>query len=282
MAIANASTDLFVALDVDLMPPPNGHEKLTHILNRSGGVSLVEAIASHKTLFVLPAFEFTDKGRKPDTDELPDETMDVVNLVERGELIRFKSKWHQRGHRNTDFRKWHAVAKSSGRGGIPSVTTPSFYFIEYEHSFEPYVLGWRPGMPRLAPEFRGWGKNKMSWFMELHCEGYTFAVLTDFFVVHLNHPDVHQSRKNLDEDRNQPIWEQFTSELNEEYRACSALHQYAWWDAFLDSFKLKFWTMRSLVRLTLVASTVGALYRFKRQLPSKPRRFSKPGISVGA
>jgi hypothetical protein len=54
--------------------------------------------------------------------------------------------------------------------------------------YEPYVLGYKPGIPHYWEGFRGFGFNKLSWFMELHYMGYQFGVLRDFFVIHLDHP----------------------------------------------------------------------------------------------
>lgn len=262
MAIARAPTDLFISLDCDFMPTSNGHERMVKLLFHSNsthhGRSFREALVENRTLFVLPAFEYSDRALNVQLSELPESSKEVAMLVSQGKMTQFKPKWHQRGHRNTNFGKWLSIARSAKP--IEKDSLPSSYTVNYEHSFEPYVLGWRPNMPKFVPEFRGWGKNKLSWFLELHCAGYQFAVVTDSFIVHMNHPTTSQKHKNVDEGRNRPIWKQFTEELERKYPDCVAIHQYEWWDAFLDGLKLeKVGRLRRLIVLALVVVTLGIL-----------------------
>jgi hypothetical protein len=83
------------------------------------------------------------------------------------------------GHRATNFATWYENS------------TAPFFFIEYELGFEPYVVGLRHNIAEFWPHFRGFGVNKYSWFLELHLEGFSFAVLRDFFVFHVHH-SLHQ------------------------------------------------------------------------------------------
>ena len=101
--------------------------------------------------------------------------------------------------------------------------TGTFYDIEYKNVYEPYVMGYRPGIPRYWEEFRGYGYNKFSWFFELHRACYEFGVLRDFFLVHMNHPMVDRQLKHDQTEDNRETWKQFKSYLSGRYKqTCDA------------------------------------------------------------
>ena len=102
--------------------------------------------------------------------------------------------------------------------------TSVFYKIEYKNVYEPYVMGYRPGLPRYWEEFRGYGYNKFSWFFELHRACYEFGVLRDFFLVHMNHPMVERTQKHDQTEDNRDSWKRFKSYLSHRYeQTCHAL-----------------------------------------------------------
>jgi hypothetical protein len=98
-------------------------------------------------------------------------------MVTKYELTPFHVSRFFPGHGPTDFDKWYSEEFDG-----------SWYPIEYVMRYEPYVLGYKPGIPHYWEGFRGFGFNKLSWFIELHYMGYQFGVLRDFFVIHLDHP----------------------------------------------------------------------------------------------
>jgi hypothetical protein len=137
----------------------------------------------------LPAFEvFPKKGERFATpDMIPESKNQLKDMVKKKLANGFKMDVFPIGHEPTNFARWLQEDNLKNQ----------FYNIEYSVNFEPYVLGYRPGIPCYWPHFRGFGHDKTSWFHELHWAGYSFGVLTDFYVVHLNHPD------NLDHKQDQ-------------------------------------------------------------------------------
>mmetsp|Transcript_25098 Transcript_25098/g.28139 ORF Transcript_25098/g.28139 Transcript_25098/m.28139 type:complete len:126 (+) Transcript_25098:183-560(+) len=99
-------------------------------------------------------------------------------------------------HKPTEFFNW-GLGKSIPKG--------NFYDITMGPTFEPYVLGYRHGLPRYWDSFRGYGFNKMSWFKNLDMVGYKFCTLLDYWVIHLNHNNNRRNRKQH-EDWNRPHW----------------------------------------------------------------------------
>jgi hypothetical protein len=175
-AMQETETDYFLALDVDFMTIPECHDKLRALLKTDP--TLVQALHK-KTMMVLPAFnhEFKLKDNQLQDHVLPSTKEEALKMVQRNELTPFHVARFFPGHGPTDFGKW---SKEQFDG--------SWYPINYAMRFEPYVLGYKPGIAHYWEGFRGFGFNKCSWFIESHYKGYQFGVLRDFFVIHLNHP----------------------------------------------------------------------------------------------
>ena len=176
MALEQTETDYFVALDVDFMTVPQCHDKLKMLLKSDPAV--VQALRN-KTMMVLPAFnhEVHLMDDQLHDSVLPGTKEDASKMVAKHELTPFHVSRFFPGHGPTDFGKW---SKEEFDG--------SWYPIKYVMRFEPYVLGYKPGIAHYWEGFRGFGFNKYSWFIELHYKGYQFGVLRDFFVIHLDHP----------------------------------------------------------------------------------------------
>ena len=98
-------------------------------------------------------------------------------MLQQNELTPFHAARFFPGHGPTDFGKW---SKEEFDG--------SWYSINYAMRFEPYVLGYKPGIAHFWQGFRDFGfNNKLSWFLEFDYKGFQFGVLRDFFVIHLDH-----------------------------------------------------------------------------------------------
>ena len=155
LALEHAESDYFLALDGDFVPPPEAHAGLAGLIR--GHAGLREGLRA-RTLFVLPAFEAVGAPphRAADAAEslLPRSKRDVLRKVRDGSLVEFHAQF-KRGHGATRYQTW---LKDS---------TDVFYTIDYEERFEPYVLGYRHGVPKLWTRFRGFGYNKASWFVQL-------------------------------------------------------------------------------------------------------------------
>merc|ERR1712127_842484 len=66
------------------------------------------------------------------------------------------------------------------------------------------------GVPKLWSRFRGYGFNKLSWFLQLDRAGYKFAVLRDYFVTHIGHPS---HKDNVIWESNKVHWLALLKEL---------------------------------------------------------------------
>lgn len=175
LALGNVESDYVLCNDMDFIPDAGAYQSLRSKLQDD--VSL----RGNKTLWVLPAFErFGVDGRGKgrfvnDVSLVPQSKEILVDMVKK-ELVKPFHEYFRPGHGPTNYSRWYSEK------GIDS------YPITYQYLFEPYVVAFRPGLPLYYENFRGFGHNKMTWFVELHQQGYSFRVLVDHFVCHMNHP----------------------------------------------------------------------------------------------
>ena len=174
LALFNIESNYFFALDIDFLPNANAYEVVKGELPK-------RATSLHKkTLWVLPAFErFQSKENKPARDVtsmtlIPRDKAELVLAVQAKVVAPFH-EYYPAGHIHvTNYTKWYHYSTFS-------------YSVPYKSPYEPYVIGHRLSIPPYWPGFRGFGLNKASWFLELDAAGYTFEVLGQHFVVHMNH-----------------------------------------------------------------------------------------------
>jgi hypothetical protein len=193
--MAHIGSDYFVALDVDFIPSKDSYPGIVSMLRSNEDIR--KELHDHR-VFVLPAFEiFPRKGETfASQDMVPTSKSHLKNMIRERLADSFHRRHFPAGHSPTDFRRW--LEEKNG-GSNKEDDDKSYYSIEYAQFFEPYILGYSPGIPHYWPHYRGFGSNKLSWFQELDRAGYSFGVLTDFYVVHLNHPrkaSRKQQRKN--------------------------------------------------------------------------------------
>ena len=176
LAMDHLGTDFFLAIDVDFLTNAHCHENLKALIQTD--VTVRDKLRS-KTLLVLPAFErFETETKTQGPLNVADTKAALIQQLDKNEVAPFHLEKFPPGHGPTNFSKWRTA-------------TTNTYPVEYVKQFEPYVVGYRYFVPRYWPHFRGFGFNKLSWIMECNYTGFQFAVLRDFFVVHLNHP-VHK------------------------------------------------------------------------------------------
>lgn len=137
VAMESIESDYFLAMDVDFVPfPADCHTKLLTTLSRFQD--------KKKTLFVLPAFSvFPTKEKEYATpDMFPASKEHVVNLVKSKKMGQFRELVFPQGHRPTLYPTWLGNTNASSDTYSISLTK------EASRSFEPYVLGYKPGIPR--------------------------------------------------------------------------------------------------------------------------------------
>ena len=199
LAMQHLTSDYFVAMDADFVTTPDAYIKLFNKIVKPVKSELRKRLKT-QTLMVLPAFEkFRINGTSPTEDMLPTTKEQVHEQNQNKTVEIFHRATGYTGHRPTNFLKWFE------NGPEP------FYEIKYENNFEPYVLGFRPGIPMYWNDFRGFGYNKMTWFAELNHVGYRFCTLRDFWVIHINHAVVKGAHDMG--AKNRPYFRQFKNYL---------------------------------------------------------------------
>lgn len=139
VALEAIETHYFVTMDVDLIPlPEDCHGKLL------SSFSEVDIANKKKTLFILPAFSLFPKKRKQfaTPDMLPLTKANVIDLHKNKSLAQFWKRWAPQGHGPTHNEIWY---------NAENVTRPTYDIsISFKEStsYEPYVLGFKPGIPR--------------------------------------------------------------------------------------------------------------------------------------
>ena len=189
LAMDNSDSDYILALDVDFIPnPPDAYNKLLSTLHANNS-SLATEMRKNNRLMVLPAFEVYASPNKTvaTPDQLPTSKEAMYNKVKSKRAESFRFHRYPLGHGPTNFARWaKPVARPNSK--TDQFANSAYFPIIFRPGFEPYVLAYRPGIPRYWNGFRGFGQNKLSWFQELHRAGYLFGTLWDFYVVHLQHP----------------------------------------------------------------------------------------------
>lgn len=215
VALETVESDYFVALDVDFIPSPNCHDRLSRYVQEDSRFR--QELRSNKRMFVLPAFElFPRRGEEYATEDMiPQNKSEVIRMVSQETLVPFRKSGHV-GHYFTNFDKWLTLSATD------SNHSSLYYEIKLSGAhrrevWEPYVLAYRPGIHRYWEDFRGFGYDKYSFFVESQFAGYTFAVLHDVFCVHMDHPEVTGDDQIKMKERNRVHYEEFKAYLWERY-----------------------------------------------------------------
>jgi hypothetical protein len=201
MALRSVETEYFLAVDVDFVTTPDTYTGIHELIRQD---SDLRAALHNRTWMVLPAFDrflgyhVTEDNilsiEETNPGFLPKDKSEALSLWDEDGLDPFHLKRVEWGHGSTNFTRWYIKPKDRVVASTESNTNtprPSFYPISYEIGFEPYVLGCKCEdvvLPQYWPGFRGFGYNKYTFFVEAHFMGFQFAVLEDYFVVHLPHP----------------------------------------------------------------------------------------------
>mmetsp|Transcript_31736 Transcript_31736/g.53004 ORF Transcript_31736/g.53004 Transcript_31736/m.53004 type:complete len:408 (+) Transcript_31736:136-1359(+) len=196
VATEGVESDFFLAMDVDLIPlPANCHNRLHDTM------AAIEDSKKRSTLFVLPSFSLLRRKNESVStpDRLPLSKSDTVEMVKKKEVEQFWARI-QGIQGPTQYMKWMKNLNASS----------STYNIQVKFRqtelYEPYVVAFKPGIPRYLEEFRGFGLNKISFFRETYRAGYRYSVLNDFYCVHLDHPKVSSDAKQKEGRANEEAW----------------------------------------------------------------------------
>jgi len=175
LALRNVESDYVFVNDLDFIPNVKAHSALQSEL------SAENPLKNDKKLWILPAFErFGTSSRGPgrfvtNVSLIPETKQQLMEMVQVKVVEPFHA-YYSPGHGPTNYARWYNEKKSVFS-----------YPVRYEYLFEPYVIGYRYGLPPFFADFRGFGFNKATWFVEVDARGYTMEVLVEHFVCHMNH-----------------------------------------------------------------------------------------------
>ena len=203
LALRNAKiqSDYVFLNDIDLMPQPQSHATILSLLQQHE--------LSAKTFLILPAFErFAVNKNEVETENesmnlsfIPNDKSSLYEALEKEYVQPFHAH-SPLEHGLTNYAKWY------------NATT--IYDVEYGFKFEPYCIVKSQDLHDFYPNFRGFGWNKLEFFIEAHYRGYKFQVLPNHFVVHMDH-DFKDTRNSLKDGNRQEAYPQFQRYLEERY-----------------------------------------------------------------
>jgi hypothetical protein len=178
MALKHVHTSHVTYVDVDFWESTDLHANLMREHVR-------HALAmDHKAALVVPAFMLLRQCREwrecPENNipSMPHDQKDLFDLVRQRKATPFDPS-NKGGHGSTRYKDWTAQSKEL----LPISCVLS-------NRYEPYlVVRYCRDLPPFQTAFSGYGKNKMTWVMQLRHAGYAFWQLGESFLVHYPHLD---------------------------------------------------------------------------------------------
>ncbi|CAM6104786.1 unnamed protein product [Calypogeia fissa] len=180
VALSMATTDLVFLLDVDFLPSPRLHEKLT--ANENVYADLINRTRNEGQLLVVAVFEAHEipwsvrQCRTQSIDEPVPQSMQEL-----------RERW-QYGY-VTAFHPCHAMAQDATSYSHflhPLTTEP--YHVHYREFYEPYFIASPALIPKFDERFRGYGKNKAAHAFNCAVQGLSFVVLPEVYMWEIPHP----------------------------------------------------------------------------------------------
>ncbi|KAL7446751.1 hypothetical protein ACHAXM_011609 [Skeletonema potamos] len=179
LAFSKVKTSHLVYADIDFWPS----ESLHSILNIQ---SVKERMASDSKLAtVVPVFQLNRRcsGYKDCPEQnipsMPNRKERLISLIKRREASTFDPT-NEGGHGSTRYISWKQQEMGSFFD-LPCIRS---------NRYEPYlVVRYCSELPPFQEGFSGYGKNKMTWAMQLRRSGYMFSQLGEAFLVHYPHLD---------------------------------------------------------------------------------------------
>ena len=179
IALSAVRTSHVMYVDIDFWESVDLHDILYQ-------PSVREALAADpKRGLVVPAFQLNRQCREyrdcpeeniPKMPQTRKEMVDTV-LERRGSPF---DPTNRGGHGSTLYVQW----MKQGPGDMMEIPCIQ------SNRYEPYLaLRYCRDLPPFQVQFSGYGKNKMTWVMQLRREGYIFSQLGGAFVVHYPHLD---------------------------------------------------------------------------------------------
>jgi len=179
MALAAVRTSHVLYVDVDFWEA----ERLREVLEMD---SVREEFArDHKLAAVVPAFQILRQCqeyrdcREENLAKMPNTTEEMMDLVKNAQAGAFDPT-NRGGHGSTSYGAWY-LQKEGEMYDIPCFKSKRY---------EPYLaFRYCEDLPPFQEQFTGYGKNKLTWVMQMRRTGWDFVQLGQIFLVHYPHLD---------------------------------------------------------------------------------------------
>ncbi|KAF7721348.1 hypothetical protein EC973_004848 [Apophysomyces ossiformis] len=169
-----ARTDYVMMLDVDFHLCTDFRKAL------KDSPFLMEQLRSGRGAIVVPAFEFIREEDGEDWREFPKTKAELLEIVKSEKIDMFHRSW-KRGHGSTDYARWYASSET-------------YKVVDYNYSYEPYVIFKKEGTPWCDERFIGYGANKAACLYEIYLAGIDYWVLPNDFLIHQTHHYPEETR----------------------------------------------------------------------------------------
>lgn len=136
-----------------------------------------KAILEERKIMVCPAFETT-------RTQLPKTIADLVDSVDSGDTEAFHVSHFPQGHSPTSFDTFWALTSDDM---TVEESWDRIYKVEYQDSFEPYIVMSARDVPLYDERFQGYGLNKVSHLQSVAHIQSNFHVLPGVFLVAAAH-----------------------------------------------------------------------------------------------
>jgi len=179
MAFSAVRTSHIVYADVDFWPSADLHDYL------SAPAVLERFAADARLATVVPVFQMTrrcggyEDCRDRNIPHMPKRKAKLMELISHKRASTFDPT-NVGGHGSTKYTTW----KDQEEGSFVDLRCIK------SNRYEPYLaFRYCSDLPPFQEGFTGYGKNKMTWVMQLRRAGYLFSQLGGAFLVHYPHLD---------------------------------------------------------------------------------------------
>ncbi|KAI9494613.1 glycosyl-transferase for dystroglycan-domain-containing protein [Zychaea mexicana] len=209
-----AQTEYVMMLDVDFHVCTKFPSSL-----RLLAPDLKQKLDSGRAALVVPAFEYLDQQDGEDWRHFPSRKDQLMQQP----IDMFHRSW-TRGHGSTNYTKWYQA-------------TEPYKVVDYNYSYEPYVIIKKQGTPWCDERFIGYGANKAACLYEIYLSGIEYWVLPNDFIIHQTHHYPEQTR-NKERWYNRKLYTNFREELCLRY-ARKMMADGEWETARADNLKVE-------------------------------------------
>jgi hypothetical protein len=177
-ALSSVTTSHVIYVDIDFWPSTDLRSTLQHHVDRLA--------SDAKAALVMPAFQLNRQCRvyrecpEDNVPMMPRDKDDLLTLMIDKKQGNAFDPLNRGGHGSTLYRDWF---DQDADKLLPISCVNS-------NRYEPYlIVRYCDALPPFQEVFTGYGKNKMTWVMQLRREGYKLLQLGQSFVVHYPHLD---------------------------------------------------------------------------------------------